>query len=261
MHGDSREGSQMAKDKPQGKQERKSPPAGGNGRWLVLGAVAVVAVILAGGLIFISQRSGDDTPSAEAVATGDVAGLDEVSTLLRDIPQSGAVLGDPNAPVTITEFADLRCPACGAFATEQLPTVVEDLVRPGKAKFELVIWPVLGPDSVVALQAGVAAQEQDRLHDYAELWFKNQPGERDDISPAFTDSLAGALGLDLQRFRADRDNEALWAPILQDTQVVTAQRGFGGTPSFIVTGPAGEKVISGQVPTAETIAQAVAEVS
>ena len=253
----------MAQDKPQGKKQKASKPAGDSRRWLVLGAVAVVAIILAGVLIFLSQRSGQsDSPSPEQVATGEVSGLDEVVERFDGIPQSAAILGAPAAPVTITEFADLRCPACGAFATEQLPTVIDDLIRPGKAKYELIVWPILGPDSVLAMQAAIAAQQQDRLHDYADLWFLNQQNESGDYAnPAFTEGLATALGLDIERFRAARDDEALWAPILQDTQVVTAQRGFGGTPSFLIIGPNGEKVLSGQVPTAETIAQAVAEVS
>lgn len=251
----------MAQSK-QSKRERKEPSGGGNSRWIVLGAIAVVAVLLAGGLIFISQRSGEsDSPSAEQVATGDVAELETVTTRFDGIPQSGAVLGDPAAPVTITEYADLRCPACQAFATEQLPTVIDDLVRPGTAKYELVIWPILGPDSVVAMQAGIAAQQQDKLHEFADLWFYNQQDENSSTSPEFTEGLAAALGLDLDQFRTARDDEALWAPILQDTQVVTAQRGFGGTPSFVITGPGGERVLSGQVPTADAIAQAVDEVS
>lgn len=251
----------MAQSK-QSKRERKDPSGGGNSRWIVIGAVAVVAVLLAGGLIFISQRSGEsDGPSAEQVATGDVAELDTVITRFEGIPQEGAVLGDPAAPVTITEYADLRCPACQTFATDQLPTVIDDLVRPGRAKYELVIWPILGPDSVTAMQSGIAAQQQNKLHEYADLWFYNQQDEGTAPSPEFTEGLASALGLDLAQFRTDRDSEDLWAPILQDTQVVTAQRGFGGTPSFIITGPGGERVLSGQVPTADTIAQAVEEVS
>lgn len=252
----------MAQSK-QSKRERKEPSGGGNSRWIVLGAIAVIAVVLAGGLILISQRSGEgDAPSADQVATGDLAELDTVTARFDGIPQSGAVLGDPAAPVTITEFADLRCPACQSFATDQLPTVIDDLVRPGTAKYELVIWPILGPDSVTAMQAGIAAQQQGKLHQFADLWYYNQQDERDTYAtPEFTEGIAAALGLDLEQFRADRDAEDLWAPILQDTQVVTAQRGFGGTPSFIITGPGGERVISGQVPTADTIAQAVDEVS
>jgi protein-disulfide isomerase len=247
----------------QSKRERKEPSGDGRSRWIVLGAIAVVAVVLAGGLIVISQRSGEgDAPDVEQVATGDVAELDTVTARFDGIPQEGAVLGDPAAPVTITEFADLRCPACQSFATDQLPTVVDDLVRPGKAKYELIIWPILGPDSVTAMQAGIAAQQQNKLHEYADLWYYNQQSEGDTYATAeFTEGLASALGLDLDAFRTARDDEALWAPILQDTQVVTAQRGFGGTPSFLITGPGGERVISGQVPTAATIAQAVDEVS
>ena len=123
----------------------------------------VVAIVVAGVLIFLSQRSGEGgTGGANAaeVEAGKLVGVKEVEGRFAGIPQEGAILGDPNAPVTITEYADLRCPACKLFATDYSPTVVDELVRTGKAKYEFRIWPILGTDSVLAAQAGIAAQQQ-----------------------------------------------------------------------------------------------------
>lgn len=248
---------------------KKGPVGDGPSRrslWLIVGVAAVVAVIAAGGLIYVSQQSttpsSDGGASAADVAAGKLKGVKEVNDRFAGIPQNGMTLGDPAATVTITEFADLRCPACQTFALDFMPKVVADTIKPGKAKFEYRLWPILGTDSVNAAQCGIAAQQQNKLFEYQDLWYINQQDEMTNYAtPAFCDGLAKAVGLDLTQFEQNRQDEAIWGPEIQDVQVVAAQRGFGGTPSFIITGPKGEKILSGSIPTAETIAKTVAEVS
>ena len=234
--------------------------------WMIGGIGALVAIVVAGGLIYLSQRSGNDASGggsdAAQVAAGKLKGVDEVAKRFKGIPQDGAILGDPNATVTITEFADLRCPACQKFELDYFPAIVEKLIRTGKAKYEFQLWPILGTDSVLAAEAGIAAREQDMLYQYSDLWYINQQDESTDYATdAYVDGVAKALGLDLPAFQKARQDEALWSPAIQDVQVIAAQRSFGGTPSFIITGPKGEKVLSGAIPTTETITKAVKEVS
>ncbi|MBM3680036.1 MAG: hypothetical protein FJW81_01680 [Actinobacteria bacterium] len=252
--------------------KKKTPPkraaeTGGSrrGLWITLIAAGAVAIVVAGVLIFLSQRSGEGGAggaNAAEVEAGKLKGVQEVEARFAGIPQEGAVLGDPDAPVTITEFADLRCPACRLFATDYFPTVVDELVKTGKAKYEFRIWPILGTDAVLAAQAGIAAQQQNKLFEYQDLWYVNQQDEsRDYATDAYVDGVAQALGLDLEQFQADRTDDALWTPLIQDVQVIAAQNNFGGTPTFLISGPGGEKILTGSVPEASTIADAVAEVS
>lgn len=247
--------------------KRKPAASGGSRRslWIALATAGVAAVIIAGGLVVLSQRSdGESAGGANAadVEAGKLAGVAEVEKRFAGIPQDGAMLGDPNAPVTITEFADLRCPACRKFATDDFPEVVEKLVKTGKAKYEFQLWPILGTDSVLAAQAGIAAREQDKLFEYQDLWYINQQDEtREYATDAFVDGVAKALGLDIAAFQKARADEALWSPAIQDVQVIAAQRSFGGTPSFLIVGPGGEKLLTGSIPTAETIAGIVKAVS
>lgn len=66
------------------------------------------------------------------------------------IPQSrtedgGFVLGDPDAPVTIVEFADFMCPHCQTYhGTVQ--ELIREYVATGQAKFEYRFFPVVNPD-------------------------------------------------------------------------------------------------------------------
>jgi protein-disulfide isomerase len=181
-----------------------------------------------------------------------------VTSFYEGVPQQGATLGDANAPVTITEFGDLRCPVCRQFALETEDQMIGTFVKPGKAKFVFRIWPILGTDSVSAAACGIAAQQQNALFQYQDLWYRNQQDENTEYAtPAFCDGIAKALDLDLTQFEQDRQDDALWTPEVQDVQVVAAQENFGGTPSFIVEGPKGRKVLSGSLPTIKDITDAV----
>ncbi len=245
------------------KKPTTKPAGSRRGLWIALIAASLV---VAGGLVVLSQRSNDPASGGGAnaadVAAGDLKGVKKVEERFAGIPQDGAMLGDPNAPVTISEYADLRCPACRTFALDFMPTVITDLVKTGKAKYEFRLWPILGPDSVLAAQAAIAAQQQNKLFEYQDLWYINQQDESSDYATdAYVDGVAKALGLDITAFQKARADEALWGPDLQDIQVIAAQQGLGGTPSFIITGPKGSKVLSGSIPTAETIAETVKEVS
>ncbi|MBC7812230.1 MAG: thioredoxin domain-containing protein, partial [Burkholderiales bacterium] len=65
------------------------------------------------------------------------------------IPQSrtddGAfVLGNPDAPVTIVEFADFTCPHCQEYH-ETVSRFINEYVATGKAKFEYRMYPIVDP--------------------------------------------------------------------------------------------------------------------
>ena len=64
------------------------------------------------------------------------------------IPQDGVALGDPDAPITLVEFADLQCPFCAEWAIEALPVYVEDYVRTGQMRIEFRPLTFIGNDSV-----------------------------------------------------------------------------------------------------------------
>ena len=75
--------------------------------------VVVVAVV-------ISSGGGSSKAPTPTSAAGKAAAA-RVNSLLAGIPQSGNTLGSKSAKVTVTEFGDLECSVCDAFA---LPTSV-----------------------------------------------------------------------------------------------------------------------------------------
>ena len=250
----------MADKKTPPKQAPQKPAGSKRNLWIIIGAAVVIAVIAAGGLVWASQRSGNADKGANAtdVEAGKLKDVKMVQDFFAGMPQEGYTLGDPNAPVTITEFGDLRCPVCKTFALETENQMIGTFVKSGKAKFQFRVWPILGTDSVNAARCAAAAQKQNMLFQYQDLWYHNQQDEMTDYAtPEFCDGIAKALGLDLAQFQKDREDEAIWAPEVQDVQVIAAQENFGGTPSFIIEGPNGRKVLTGSLPTIKGITDAV----
>lgn len=255
-----------AKTPPPPKKAPQKKSGGDSKRslWTIIIIAGVAAVIVAGGLIYLSQRSGSSSNSGSSAAdveAGKLKDVKQVTDFFAGIPQAGNTLGEASAPVTITEFGDLRCPVCKEFALTTENAMIGTFVKPGKAKFVYRIWPILGPDSVSATQCAIAAQQQNALFQYQDLWYRNQQDENTDYAtPAFCDGIAKALGLDLTQFEKDRQDDALWTPEVQDVQVIAAQENFGGTPSFIVEGPKGKKVLTGSLPDIKAITDAVKSV-
>jgi protein-disulfide isomerase len=188
---------------------------------LAVGAALVVGIALIGASRLAAEPDGPAKPAPPP------------SPLLQGIPQSGTVLGRPDAPVTLVEYADLQCPYCAQWALGTLPELVRDYVREGTLRIEFRGLAFIGPDSDVALRAALAAGRQDRLWNVVELLYSNQGAENSGwASEELIHRIAaGVPGLDVERLDSDRGLEAL------SDQMAKAQRqaqaaGVNGTPAF-----------------------------
>lgn len=190
------------------------------------GGIALIALIVVVGLVLASQ------------AEDDVAEVDS-DELFAGIEQEGFSLGDTGAPVTVVEFADLQCPFCADFATEDLPGIVESYVEPGDVRMELRLLDFIGEDSTAGALAAGAAAAQDRIWPFAENVYSNQGAENTGyITTDFIEEQASAVdGLDASKLLAD--SAASQAQSYLESSVATAaDAGVDSTPSFLV-GPTG----------------------
>jgi protein-disulfide isomerase len=97
--------------------------------------------------------------------------------LFDGLPQDGITLGSPAAPAVLTEFAELQCPFCAAYARDVLPTVVGRYVRPGRLRLELHVLSFLGEDSLRAGTMAAATSHQDRLWPFVDRFYRRQGRE------------------------------------------------------------------------------------
>jgi protein-disulfide isomerase len=194
--------------------------------WQIGGAlVAIVAIVIVA--IAVSSSGGEDQ-KVEAAET------ENTQSLFTGIDQDGVTLGDPDAPVTIYEFADLQCPFCKQYAESVFPQLVEKYVKTGEVKMVFRNLTFLGPDSVTAARAAAAAGEQDKLWDFQDLFYKNQGTENTGyVTDAFIEDIAKAAGLDVDKLMEDMN-----APVVEqqlgEAQQQAQEFGVNSTPSFLI---------------------------
>jgi protein-disulfide isomerase len=227
-------------------------------QYLTLAAFAAAAVIVA--LILISQSGGSDnggdTPST-------VQGAQQVDAQLSGISQSGEMLGDASAPVVVIEYGDPQCSSCKFFSEKVAPELISGEVKPGSVKYEFRPFLIIGPDSKPAMEAALAAGDQNRFWNYLQLFYLNQGGENSGyVTDDFLTKIAQGAGVpDIGKWRTDR-NDSKWNAVIQQGSSQAQSFGFTGTPSIVVQGPNGQKAIGGStIPTIEQIRAAIQQVS
>ena len=147
--------------------------------------------------------------------------------LFRD--PADPVRGNPRGDVTIVEFFDARCGFC-----KQLHPAMEALLRRDpNVRVVMKDLPILGPNSVLAARALLAAQRQGRypqLHD-ALLTLRAEPTE------AVLRQQAERVGLDWTRLRRDMEDPAIARRIEANLRLAQAL-GVEGTPALVIGGTA-----------------------
>lgn len=180
-------------------------------------------------LVLATQLGRSSSPETSAA----LVGTTEVVALLDGIPQRGNALGDPGAPVTLVEYADLQCPYCAQWATDAFPTLVDDYVRTGKVRLVFRGMAFVGPDSDRALRTVLAAGARNRMWHVLDLLYMNQGPENsgwadDDLLRSTTSAVPG---LDSDTVLADRYSAAVESA-LADHQRLADESGIDSTPAF-----------------------------
>lgn len=129
---------------------------------LIVGGIIIAAVVVAIVAIAISSNSSSSL------------GAETFAELTKSRTDDGAyVLGNPDAPVTIVEFADFNCPACQQYKPT-INQVIEELVVTGDAKLEYrMLVTAGGPASEYAFKLIECANDlkEDSFWDGYEIMF------------------------------------------------------------------------------------------
>ena len=160
------------------------------------------------------------------------------SNLAAPAPVSGTdhVVGPANALVTLMEYGDFQCPACGLYAL-----IVEKLIADASTTLRVVFRHFPLPqhnNAMIAAEASEAAAMQGKFWDMYGLLYQHQ-ADWSDLPDAHSvmDGYAQSIGLDMIKFKADIDSSAAKEAILAD-QTEGENIGIDQTPTFFVNGKA-----------------------
>ena len=204
--------------------------AGSNVKMMSAG-VGAAALFVAALVMWIRSP---DPASALAQATQTPAEIVPLQDAMLELRSKGP----DDAPVTIFELSDFQCPFCRRFWEETLPTLQEEYIDTGKARFIFINLPLvsLHPNAPAAHEFAMCAAKQDQfwpvhdlLYDHQAVW-SNQP----DPSPFFY-TFVDSAGLDRASLEQCLSAGETRNVILGDIQ--QAQRGsISQTPTFVVEG-------------------------
>ncbi len=142
----------------------------------------------------------------------------------------GAMRGDANAAVTIIEFTDFQCSACGA-----MYPIVEDVLRSygNRVRFVVRNFPLtqVHANAWRAAQAAEAAKAQGKFWEYIDFMFKNQTALDDDSLKKY----ATQLTLDRKRFDAELES-GKYEPVVRRDIEDGEMYGVEVTPTFYING-------------------------
>ncbi len=145
------------------------------------------------------------------------------------------VFGNPEGDVTIVEFFDYRCGYC----RRMMPTIQKLLEEDTNLRWVMKEFPILGPESLYASRAAVAAQKQGKYQEFHLALMSDGVS----VTQENVDRIAALLGLDMEQLKADMDSEET-KEILANNQRLARELGISGTPSFVL----GEEFLPGAVP-------------
>ena len=202
---------------------------------VLVGVAALVALVLVGASL-LAARGGEAVVETSGPT---VAGAGEVVAEFDGIPQEGAVLGSPDAPVTLVEYADFQCAFCAQWALGAGRELIEEYVKDGRLRIELRGLASIGPDSERALRAAYAAGEQNRLWELSELLYQQQGRENAGwVSEELLAAIAREIpGLDAARMFEEMSSDRVEELIAASARQAEADE-IQGTPSFLI-GPTG----------------------
>lgn len=142
--------------------------------------------------------------------------------------------GNPQGDVSLVEFFDYRCPYC-----KQVQPTLETLLRKDpNLRFVYKEMPVLGPSSVVAAHAALAARLQGKYEAFHDAMMAAKGQISDDV----VYRVAGSVGLDVDRLKRDMESPEIDQAVKANLALAEALD-IRGTPGFVI----GNHIIPGAV--------------
>lgn len=180
----------------------------------------------------------------------------EWSEIVSQTEEGGFVMGNPNAPVKVVEYASLTCGHCAAFSSEGAPELIDEYVKTGQVSFEIRNFVRDPADLAAALLsrcsgAGPYFQLTDQLFAAQEDWL----GRLQNMPPALQQQLqsmppervaatlaeqAGLVqfvrvrGVPAEKANSCLADQAAIQKLVDMGSAATREHQISGTPSFLI---------------------------
>jgi len=193
----------------------------------ILGSVAIAAMAVAVPVVFApaqaqtAKTAGDKVAAEEMMAPG----------ALTDV-----VLGNPDAKVTIVEYASMTCTHCARFHTEVYPSLKSKYIDTKKIKFILREFP-LDPLATAGFMLARCTGTDEKRSAMIDLMFGQQKNW------AFVDkpiesllNLSKQAGFTQESFETCLKNQELYDNVNKVRDRASDKFGVDATPTFFING-------------------------
>jgi len=199
-------------------------------------AFVALSVLLMGSSGYAGSAAAPGLPAPNAHAPNAHAPILAADTgAALAVTPDDRILGKPDAPITIVEYASLNCPHCAHFSLDVLPQLKQKWIDSGKAKLVFRDFPL----NEEALRAAMITRcaPPDRFFAFVDAFMKSQAGwvgSRD-----YRDTLARLAklgGMTQKQFDDCLADKGLEDKIVASRLVADQQLGVDSTPTFFIDG-------------------------
>ena len=147
------------------------------------------------------------------------------------------IYGDPNAKITIIEYASMTCPHCARFHTEVFPKLKKKYIDTGKVKLIYREFPL---DNLAAGASMLARclKPVEKSKKLIDVLMEKQPSwafvRSNPLPPLF--ALAKQAGFTQKQFDACLTNDKLLAKLARQRARASKEFGVNSTPHFFING-------------------------
>jgi protein-disulfide isomerase len=192
-----------------------------------LAALAALALIAIGGTIAAPQTLGFDAQAQEA-ADVDTSGIKDMS------------IGNPDAAVTVIEYASFTCPHCASFHANVFKDLKADYIDTGKINFvhREVYFDRFGLWAGLVARCGENAENRyfgiaDMIYEQQSTWARQDDPNAIVTSLRNIGKTGGLSDAELDACFQDADKaQALYATFVKNSEADN----ITSTPSFVING-------------------------
>ncbi|MEO1536864.1 MAG: DsbA family protein [Pseudomonadota bacterium] len=198
----------------------------------ILTICAALACVAVGGWLLTGQSQSPVDPIGAAFAQ-DASDVD--TSMIVDMS-----IGNPDASVTVIEYASFTCPHCASFHANNFKLLKSDYIDTGKINFIYrdVYFDRPGLWAAIVARCGEGAESRffgiaDMIYERQSQWARSE-NPQDIVNQLRTiGKTAGLTDAQLDACFSDGDNaQALYAYYLQNAEA----DGINSTPSFVING-------------------------